>query len=410
MPDTSLAESLFLELQKSSTSSTGYLQGDAANSMWGVPIPCLAFAYLIGGSSVVPGQRYLGLSGAEKSFKSTLAMEIGNWFIANNGAHIHLDTELKIAKGDRNSTVDALSWWNGIAEKRSRIIQGCASVSEWQKLATRTVEFNRGQAADQKKPGSRRPVLVTIDSLSGRQTEDADRDLRREGAAPERGFPVAANQATNYLETLNLLGTTVTVSWVQHMKEKIEQDNGKGKQYKEKGASASRFSCSTHIRAQAAATPVRAASWPTAPFEGVPVEGRTIYLKTPLTCVGPGNRSAAVNILWQYDEDNHQAMWFDWYGALGNLLLYMKYTDKTVFKADKDRLEATLHFTQPSAGRVTCQELGLDKATATEFGHLIETTPELRARVAKFLRITEYPTIQEADIDFGAGTLTKKKK
>lgn len=411
-----LIDDLVNSLNAKSTSATAWLQGDAACSMWGVPIPSLAFSYLIGGCSIIPCQRYMGVSGEEKSFKSTLSLEIGRWFIEAGGVDIHLDTEHKIAEGDVNTTIDALSWWNGIAEKRARVLKRCGSVSEWQKQVVAAVEFNRVKV-NPRPPGERMPVFVTVDSLSGRDTDDADKNLRKEGSADERSYPIGANQTTKFLETLNMLGTTCTISWVQHMKRVLEGGTGYGPQYKEKGASAAQFSTSTHIRARAAATPVVKAQWFGAPDADQPVEGREVWLKTARTCVGPGGRTICVPLLWQYLEDDQgrqrQAMWFDWNYSLGKLLADMKYSDSftpKLFSTDKERLEGALHFTRPTTTTIKCEELGLDKASFAEFGAAIEGNISVRDRVASFLRVTDYPSVQDADIDFTAGNLRDGKK
>jgi hypothetical protein len=146
------------------------------------------------------------------------------------------------------------------------------------------------------------------------------------------------------------------------------------------------------------------ADHPFAIQKGPPIEGYTLYLNTVRTCIGPDGNQLPVDILWQYvdqeDGTSKQAMWYDWYGALGNLLLNMKYNDKQkLYEHEKEKLDKTLYFVQPKPKRVKCEELGLDGVTASEFGKAIETNPEVRARVAKYLNIVQYPHIQEADID-----------
>lgn len=402
-------------LNQKSTSETAWLQGDEANSLWGVPIPYLIFAWLNGSCGVIPCQRYIGVSGEEKSFKSTLVTEIGNWFINASGVHLHWDSEHKLNKGEKNTTIDALTWWNGIAKKRARVVKNCASIAEWQDLTTAAIVHNRTKV-NPRPPGKRMPVLVTVDSLTGRSTEGADANIRKEGHAEERGYPVAANQVTQYLEALNLLGTTVTVSWVQHMKQAMETDNYGNAIFKEKGAKASQFACSLHLRVSCVQTPIRRAAHPSAPYEGT-VEGHTIWISTARTCVGPGKRAIPVDLLWQYTKDpetgqNRQVMWFDWYGALGVTLCRMQYDENfkpKLFEGDKEKLKAALKFSEEKKDVVNCKELGLEGVSYHEFGKAIENNPEVRARIADFLGITAYPSVQDTEIDFEAGDLVEKK-
>jgi len=404
-----IVSGLIADLNKHSTSSKAYLQGDHAQHTWGVEIPYLAFQWLIGGSSILPSQRYYGLSGEEKSFKSTLAVELGNWFIRDNGVHLLLDTENKTSP----TMLDAMTWWNGIAEQKKRAYKVCGSIGEWQTMVTRAVEHSRNMGNKEK--NKREPIFVTIDSLMARSTDEADRTLRKEGSAAERGFPVASLQVTNFLETLNLLGTTCSVAWVQHMKKSMEQ-TGYGTQYKEKGATAAQFSCSTHLRINKGGA-FRKAKDDSAPFEGTAVEGYEMWIRTARSCVGPGDRSLMVPLCWQHvpqeDGSTRQAMWFDWYGALGNLLVNMKYNDKfkpKFFKEDKERLAEILDFTEQKKNSIKCKQLDLDGASYYAFGRSIEDDIETRDRLSNFLNITEFPSIQTADIDFEAGKLSEKKK
>jgi hypothetical protein len=122
-----------------------------------------------------------------------------------------------------------------------------------------------------------------------------------------------------------------------------------------------------------------------------------------------------VVLLWQYvpqeDGSKRQAMWFDWHGSLGQLLRDMKYADSFKnFKVDKDALKAVLNFTEVKTNSINCKDLDLEGASYTEFGKAIFDDNDVYDRVSKFLGITEYPSLQEADIDFSAGNLSAKKK
>jgi len=407
-----LVDDLISVMNKSSTSSKAYLQGDHAQHTWGVEIPWLPFQWLIGGSNVLPAQRYFGVSGEPKTFKSTMITEIGNWFIASGGIHVLIDNENKTSP----TMLDAMTWHNEtIASRNSRIFKVTTSVSEWQTQMTKVIEFNRSKGEQEK--GSRIPVFVSVDSLAARGTESADRDLRKEGAAAERGYPIGSLQITNYFETLNLLGTTASIGFVQHSKRAMEQSGGYGgPDLKEKGAQSAAFSSSTHIRI-AKGKSLHVAKHDSAVDPSIPVEGYTLYLKTIRACTGPAdNRVLPVDLLWQYIKDEEgrkrQAMWFDWHGALGRMLIYMKYSDKwrpKLFKSEKDELNDIIHFTEPNTNRVNCKRLDLKEVSYTEFGRAIYDNMDVYDELMKFLGISEYPDIQAADIDFSAGDLPSKR-
>lgn len=411
----SLVDNLLSNMNKRATSSKAYLAGDHAQHTWGVTIPAMGFQWVIGSSTVLPCQRYFGVSGVKKSYKSTLMIEIGNWFMEAGGVHSHLDTEHKTSP----VMLDAMTWHRpGLSHFEGaipRVFKEVGSIEEWQTLVTAAIETARSEGVV--KAGNREPMFITVDSLTGRANEGADVELRKEGASAERGFPVSANQITRYLETLNLMGTITAVGWVQHLKKSMEQTGGYGgPDMKEKGPSAAEFSCSTHLRITKGAS-IHMASHPLAPIrQDLPVEGNTLWVKCNMTCIGPGERTLAVDLLWQHvpqeDGSTRQVMWFDWEGALGRLLVNMKYSDKfkpKLYKQDRERLDAALKFTQLKTTTVKCDELGIENGTHAELGKAIMDNDDVRRRVSNFLGIVEFPSFQTAEIDFSAGNIGKKK-
>lgn len=413
----SLIENLQLELNKKATSTQGYLEGDHADHTWGVRIPHLAFQYFLGGTNVIPCQRFVGMSGEPKSFKSTLAYEIGNWFRMDGGFHVALDTENKTSA----SMLKALSYGRDL-DPRTRFYKVCASVEEWQKQMTTAIEYWRTNG--RRGPGERIPVWVTVDSLNGRGTEDSDADIRKEGVAVQRGFPIANLQITNYLQNISLLGTTLAAGWVQHLKEDISTAGGYGGPQKvEKGAKVAGFSISAQVRIAKGAS-FQAATHDSAPHPEIPVQGHTLYMHCYRGCVGPDDRRLQVDLLWQYipvEIENidgtktvgtQQVMWFDWDGALGELLWSMKYNDKhkpKLYEYDKKKLEEALYFTSPKANHIKCEALGLECVSYAAFGKAIRENEEVLQKVTTYLNISQFPSVQDVDIDFSAGDLGKGK-
>jgi hypothetical protein len=383
------------------TGTKAYLQGQHAQSTWGIKIPYLAFSWLVGGSTVLPAQRLIGFSGATKSFKSTLKTEIGNWFIAENGLHIDLDNEGKTSA----SMLDAMTWFSTsslVKDGKRRIFKETGSIDEWQVQVTEALKKAR-KLADRPK-GQRVPIFITIDSITGKSSEDAQEKIMKEGSAESRGFAVDAMKTSKFFSALSLLGTTCNLGFVQHLVQDLSAPPGyNGPVMKEKGAVTAAYLSSLNIRVSKGQS-LRMADHPFALQKGPPVEGYTLYLNAVRTCIGPDGNVLPVDILWQYvdqeDGTSKQAMWYDWYGALGNLLLNMKYNDKQkLYEHEKEKLDKALYFVQPKPKRVKCEELGLDGVTASEFGKAIETNPEIRSRIAKLLNVVQYPHIQEANID-----------
>lgn len=388
--------------------SKAYAQAEHEQVTCGVQIPYLAFQYLIGGSTILPIQRLFGVSGLPKSMKSTLIVEIGNWYIDAGGVHVMIDNESKTSPEMLNSMArrhrDKMNRY-----KERRVFKETMSVDEWQKQLSAVKKQVLDVSAQPK--GSRIPWLVSIDSLTGKSTEDTQNKIAEEGAAPTRDFPAEALKISRYLDSFNLLGTSMNVAYVQHLKQDLSAPPGyTGPKYREKGAVAAAFSTSLHLRVKKGAS-VRMASQPTA-VEGPPVDGYKLYLETTRACTGPDGRELEVEFLWQHipvpgtegEEfpETEQVSWFDWYGALGRLLFNMKYNDKwDTYQYDTDRLDKHLLFTKAGKEAVNCKELKLEDAHVSVFGKAIEENPEVRERIRKFLNIKQFPDLQQADLELG---------
>jgi hypothetical protein len=250
----------------------------------------------------------------------------------------------------------------------------------------------------------------------GSSTEDALIDLIKEGHAESRGYPLDVMKVTNWLKKISLLKTTMSVGWVRHLKQSIEPSHT-GPKFKEVGGAEPGFRASLGLRVSKKQSPDEWASHPALPHKEYSAQGHQLFIKSELSCLGPDKRTISPHILWQYipqdvtDPDGkvrstqRQIMCLDWAGALGNLLCDMKYDDKNKALAqDIKRLDEALYFTQPKANRIKCEKLGLDGVTMTEFGQAIEANPEVRALISNVLHISEFRSVQDADIDRGTPT------
>lgn len=400
-----VASSLLTNLNKKATSSKAILAGDLAEETWGLPIPHLAFQYAIGGVNVLPCQRLYQVTGLHKSFKSTLFKEIGSWYMAAGGFYVDIDNE-----GKTSATMfDAMTWWRQEELAKGRhIFKATESVEEWQTQITETIKTVRKLGIREK--GKRIPFFVVLDSLTGKSTEDAQKDLVKEGHAEARGYPMQAAATANFIKAMNLMGTTVSLGVVRHLSVDISAQGGYGgPKFKAAGAVAVNFQYSVALRLAKGEAAVRMATHPGAPRPDLPVQGYTLYITAEQSCLGPViDRKIEVDVLWQYipQEDGtvRQAMFYDWDGALGYLLWSMKYDEKSkLFKSDVDRLKATIDFSA-TGKNINCAELGLTGASYTEFGAAIRKSPEVSLRVSRFLNIARYPSFQDVDIEPFKGT------
>lgn len=385
------------------SSLKAYLADDHARYTFGVDIP-LVLQYLFGEANKLRCQIFLGVSGLRASTKSMFVYELGNYVMNTGGVHFAIDTENKTSP----SLMAALT--RGHSRKlqpekfssKRRVFSTAGSIEDWQEQTTEIIDRFRELGGLPK--GKRVAGMVSVDSMMARTTEEQQTKLAKEGHSEGRGYPVANAMITNYLESVSLRGTTAIFAYVQHMKEAIDS-MAHGKQYREKGPSAAEFAATLHLRLRRIKS-FNVVYHPARWVDGPPCEGHTIQIDTHKSCMGPDKRRIQVDVLWQYiDEEDeegnkvaNQYMTYDWWGALGNLLISMKYGEKKACAHDVERLNEALLFTV-SGKDVKCKELGLDGVSVTEFGRAIEHNPEVKARVSHFLRIKPYTDFQEADIE-----------
>lgn len=394
-----VTQSLIGVLNKSGNGSEAYLQNDHKLRTNGLRIPHLAFQWLIGGVDVLPMQRCIGLSGLPKSFKSTLNIEIGNWYLKAGGLHIAIDNEGKTSAEMLRAMTAYDPEVMALSAKR-RVFKETGSVEQWQNIVTDSIKMAR-KTADRPK-GQRIPIYTSIDSLNGKSSESLQEKLQKEGSAEDRGYPLDAMKISRFFKALSLLGTTMNIGYVQHMMQDIGAQGYNGPVMKESGAVIASYMSSVHLRVAKGKAITKATHF-SAPQVGPPIEGYELWLSTERSCLGPDKRKLCVELLWQYVEKDdgsvEQVMWYDWDGALGSLLLNVQYAEKGYTKYERDKLAAAIKFSQPKTNKVNCAELGLADASTSEFGKLVRTTPEVYARIAKYLNIASYPDVQEADLN-----------
>ncbi len=395
-------------MNKKSTSTQAYQAGDHAKFTYGVPIPSLIFQYIVGGANILPTQRIFSISGAPKSFKSTLAVEYGVWHVLDNGIFFDLDNESKTSA----TMLDAMTWWRLTPEQLSRVIyKETASIEEWSTMVTTILKA--AEAAEIPPKNQRIPIYVGLDSLTGKTSDEAQEDLMKEGHAEARQYPVTVMQITNFLKGLSLMNTTMSFGYVRHAKKSMEA-NEHGK-LKEAGGSEASFRSSLSIMVRKDKG-FNFADHPALPHRNVSGEGYTLSMQSEMSCLGPDKRRISVDIVWQYvpfeftevdAEGNEvkvvrqrQIMVYDWAGALGEYLWTFCHgeTKDRGYVPDQAKLKAILPFTSPTSRRVNCEILGLEAADFTEFGKAIEANPDVRAKIAAFLGIANYRDVQAADI------------
>lgn len=396
-----ITKDLISTLNKAGGGSDAYLQGEHTERTFGIKIPYLAVQWLLGGTNVIPNQRAIGISGLPKSFKSTLNMEIGNWYMEQGGIHVALDNEGKTSA----SMLDAMTRYSPkvleLAKSR-RVFKETGSVEQWQEQVTAAIKYARKNS--DRPAGSRIPIYVSIDSLNGKSSQSTQDKIAKEGSAEDRGFPVDAMKITRFFKSMSLLGTTMNIGYVQHLMQDLGAAPGyNGPVFKEAGAVIAAYQGSAQLRVvKGKALPTKATYFG-APTIGPPIEGYTLWITAERSCMGPDKRCVPVNILWQYvekeDGSSEQVMWYDWDAALAFLLVDTQYAEKGYTSYEREKLKKVLQFSQPKTNIINCDELKLSGASMSEFGHSIRMNPEVSERLAKMLNIVRFPDVQQAELN-----------
>ena len=312
-------------------------------------------------------------------------------------------------------------------------VDGRLKLDEWQDKVTELVHGARDIVVKHpitQEPGHRVPIFGVIDSITGSETDESMQAMEKEGHAKDRGYEGAsrANKIGSFLRALQFGGTCLSMGIVRHLTQAISDGSFASKfddKEKEAGGSLANFKASVSLRLNKGGK-FSMAEHPAMPLQGPPVEGYPVRMECKFSCLGPDiNRSAFIDVMWQFVElpngSPRQIIVYDWGGALAQLLYRKKYGEHKAFAYDIDRLEKVLMFTEgPKTNTVRCPELAKegDPVTKddkpymcfTEFGKRIEANPEIAKRVCRFLNISDYPSFQEAEIDWTPPQHTEAKE
>lgn len=361
----SFANILLGATKEGAATQNGYLLGDHAKHSWGIRLRHIIFMHVIGGANVFPLRRMLATSGAPKSMKSTLQIELGTWVAMAGGFFRYIDNESKSSA----SMFTAMTWWKFLApgmlyemadgttrplvdskgnfchypdtvprdeigwpidmdHAERQVLIPCAtdpmcltgasrcsykkteSIDEWQDEVTGIVKAARAMVVDHpvtQDENHRVPIYGVVDSVTGSETDGAMQDMETEGHAKDRGFEGAAraNKIGSYLRAMQFGGTCLSMGIVRHLTTAIS-DGSFGSKFddkeKEAGGSMSNFKASVSLRLGKGGK-ISAAEHPAMPVQGPPVEGYPVRIECKFSCLGPDiNRNASVDVLWQFVE------------------------------------------------------------------------------------------------------------
>ena len=152
--------------------------GDHDNLLVGIPIPALAFEYLMT-LSAFPLGLVLQLIGEPGTLKSSLLFEIFRWFrLAGGGAYLY-EHESKVSLKLLNSVMDEPHGGLGA------VLEPCESVEDWQeRLMAWTKRLQKQFMGTKAEPGPGRciPIVSGVDSLMGKLSEESQSKILASGS------------------------------------------------------------------------------------------------------------------------------------------------------------------------------------------------------------------------------------
>ena len=318
--------------------------------IYGVPMPGITMHWLIG-LPYWPLGRIIHLAGPEKSYKTSLGYEIGRWFIDHGGYLVYVHTEGRDNPAQRESIL-------GSSERV--VVMMADTVEQWNRQVLGVVQACI-DARDEGDPVP--PMCIVIDSLVGTLSEHGMKQIERDGFA-QSAFPRDALITTRFLQylTKKINDLPISVIIINHLRPDLNSFNPSAK--RTPGGSSIKYFEFIEIWSDALA--------PT-PKGEVPMQ-----LSVRNSTVGPPGRGISTLIRW--GDDNSAE--FDW-EYTGVLWLRDPSRDRNACgrNVDHKRLVASIQSVlgevrfSPAHKTVTCQALGIEKASVREFWIALHASP-----------------------------------
>lgn len=364
---------------------TGVYSGqDAKDLVVGIPLPCLAFEFLLA-NDVLPLSVVMQLVAKWGTGKSGLVAEMFRWFDDAGGMGFHNENETKFSP----------EWFESIMGKAcfDRLTtQRCTSIDDWQTRLTASLEAMKQAmtgTAENPGPGRTFPVMFSVDSIMGKLSAESQRKILEEGSAG-RAHPVEALAITRYMQTIPsvLDGWPFMLVLVNHLKEK--QDENQNKIRSTAGGVGVNFLETFELEMRKTKSKIQAEA-----FDGFQVD---------ITCMknslGPTHRNITTRVLWWEEPDpedptqwKQKTVW-DWDWSTVRLLYEILHVKGANPKLKKNLIDSGFHLDCPSVSdvenRAWSKTLGMTKDDAlpwNEVGEMIRKNQEVTDMLRHALRI-----------------------
>lgn len=354
-------------------SSNICVAGEAGRLVIGIPLPSLAFEYLIQ-NDVYPLGRVAQIVGAEGSCKSAFAFEVVRW------VRKHCGGLGALFENERKYSADYAMSILGHNDPRAMGLIECDDMEDWQsKIQSWLTLAKKRMTGTKENPGSGRiwPAVLILDSLTGSLSRDTVANIEKEGFA-QRRFALEAMKITDFMKKMpaDMQRWPFTLLVINHLKKKLNETGPAARpgadRHKPGGVHMAFQETFEFQLTRMAGRPKKLANWTELP----------INIELFKNSLGENRRNIDVNIKYWTEPNEEtgeiqQQTVFDWHESTIDMLTTLETAGiKTAIKKIVD-----LSVTNTNEGKkVYSKALGISEKAAlpfTDAGALLMQTPKV---------------------------------
>jgi hypothetical protein len=354
------------------------VMGEAGRIVVGLPLPSLCLEYFFQ-NDAFPLSRMIQVVGTEGTCKSALCFEMARWFKESNGITYLFENETKYSPDFAQSIIGYSDADNGY---ESLAHYPCDSLEDWQSKIQYTVGQVREMmvkktAANPTPIGRVFPVLLVLDSITGKLSRESAQTIEKQGFAG-RSHPVEALKINSFLKKFpqDIEEWPVSFVAVNHLKPQ-KTATGAIENNKAGGRSIS-FQETFEIEMKRAR--VSKVNLVDPDEDGFEIGGNNLRMICRKNSLGETHRELYVSVLWKNKRcpetgQMRQYTRWDWPGGTVDLL--------TKFESGKrrDMIKEVVDLHKVTGGRWWSNRLGVTKdnpISKSEIGMLIDSNEAIR--------------------------------
>jgi hypothetical protein len=353
--------------------------GEAGRIVVGLPLPSLSLEYLLQ-NDAFPLSRMTQVVGTEGTCKSALCFEMARWFKQSSGVTYLFENETKYSPDFAQSIIgytDASGDYECLAH------YPCDSMEDWQSKIQYTVGQIREMmvkktAANPDPVGRIFPVLLVLDSISGKLSRESSERIEKTGFAG-RQHPVEALSITNFLKKFpqDIEEWPISFVAVNHLK----PSKGPTGAIERNKAGGRGISFQETFELELKRARVSKVNLVDPDDDGFQIGGNNLRVICRKNSLGETHREIPVSILWKHqrchvtDQMRQFSKW-DWASSTVDFL--------DAFDAGKrrDMIRDIVDLHKATGGRWWSKSLGVpkdDPIPKSEIGDLIDKNEALKA-------------------------------